>query len=411
MSPRDTQLDLRTLLCYAPPAFALGAPMFFVQFYLLKFATDVLLLAPAAVGALFAVGRFWDAVIDPVIGPWSDRTRTRLGRRRPFMLAAIPLLALSFLMLWMPPATLSPALATAWLGVGLFGFYTAFSAYGIPHMALGAELVEDHHDRSRVYGVRSAAFMLGLIPAFSGLQLVNNAQDPRGAAALVAAGAALLLAVVLLLPLRVGERADFQRRESSSSLRAIADVLSNPHARRIVAIQFIDSLGVGVLGVLGPYLAQYVLGRPDLIAALPAVYTGCLLASIPLWVMASRRFGKREVWLVAMVGGALSFGGTVAVGKHDVALLTGLLIAAGLCGGCGGSARRSSSPASSRTRSRLPSPRGRCAGCSRARRSPCCCSARSCCAGTRSTSASMRGFAPGCSRCGRLDAPADSGQS
>jgi Na+/melibiose symporter-like transporter len=285
---------------------------------------------------LFAVGRLWDAVIDPIIGPWSDRTRTSLGRRRPFMAAAIPLLALTFLMLWMPPAALSPGWATAWLAIGLFGFYTAFSAYGIPHFALGAELVEGYHDRSRVYGVRNAAFMLGLIPAFAGLQLVNNAAEPRAAAAFVALGAALVMAAALVLPLRIGERADFQRLESSGSLAAIADVLRNRHARRIVSVQFIDSLGVGVLGVLGPYLAQYVLERPDLIAALPAVYTGCLLASIPLWVMASRRFGKREVWLVAMVGAALSFGATVAVGENDVALLACLLVAAGFFGGCGG---------------------------------------------------------------------------
>jgi GPH family glycoside/pentoside/hexuronide:cation symporter len=330
------RLPLRTLLCYAPPAFALGAPLFYVQFYLLKFATDVLLLAPAAIGLLFALGRLWDATIDPIIGPWSDRTHTRLGRRRPFMAGAIPLVALTFLMLWTPPATLSPALATLWVGVGLFGFYTAFSMYGIPHFALGAELVEGYHDRSRVYGVRNAAFMLGLVPAFAGLQLVNNASDPRAAATTVAVGAALAMTAILLVPLRVGERADFQRRETSSSLRAMGDVLRNPHARRILCVQFIDSLGLGVLGVLGPYLAQYVIKRPDLIAALPGVYTGCLLASIPLWVMASRRFGKREVWLVAMVGVAISFGATVAAGENDVALIVGLLVLAGLFGGCGG---------------------------------------------------------------------------
>jgi Na+/melibiose symporter-like transporter len=336
MSPEPARLPLRTLLCYAPQAFALGAPLFFVQFFFLKFATDVLLLAPAAIGGLFAIGRLWDATVDPIIGLWSDRTRTRLGRRRPFMAAAIPLMALAFVSLWMPPAALSPGLTTAWIAVGLLGFYTAFSLYAIAHFALGAELVEDYHDRSRVYGARSACFMLGLAPAFAGLQLVNNAEDPRAAAAAVAVGAALAMAGLLLLPLRVQERAEFQRRETSGSFSAIADVLANPHARRILAVQFIDSLGLGVLGVLGPYLAQYVIERPDLIAAIPAVYTVCLLSSIPLWVMASRRFGKREVWLVAMVGVALSFGATVLVGENDVALIVCLLVAAGFFGGCGG---------------------------------------------------------------------------
>src|SRR5262245_43749305 len=114
------RVPLATLLAYAAPTFALGAPLFFVQFFFLQFATDVLLLAPAVIGAIFAVGRLWDAALDPILGTWSDRVRTRLGRRRPFMLAGIPILAGTFAVLWMPPAALAPSSTTAWLAVGLF---------------------------------------------------------------------------------------------------------------------------------------------------------------------------------------------------------------------------------------------------------------------------------------------------
>jgi GPH family glycoside/pentoside/hexuronide:cation symporter len=329
------RLPLATLLRYAPPAFALGAPLFFVQFFFLKFATDVLLLAPALIGLIFAVGRLWDAAIDPVVGLWSDRTRTRLGRRRPFMLAAIPIQVVTFLMLWIPPQGWSETATVAWLVVALFGFYLGFSFYGIPHFALGAELADDYHDRSRVYGTRSAAFMLGLIPAFAGVQLVSNADDPRTAALWIAVAGVVIITVVLAIPLGVRERPEFQSMESSSSLRSILDVLQSPNARRLLTVQFIESLGLGVLGVLGPYLAQYVLKRPDLIAALPGVYTACLLASIPLWVMASRRFGKRQMWRVSMTGVALSFGAMFFAAEH-VGPLLALLVVGGLFAGCGG---------------------------------------------------------------------------
>jgi GPH family glycoside/pentoside/hexuronide:cation symporter len=288
------------------------------------------------VGGIFAVGRLWDAALDPILGTWSDRVRTRLGRRRPFLLAGVPLLAATFLMLWMPPAALSPAWTTAWLAVALFGFYAGYSSYAIPHLALGAELTDDYHDRSRVYGTRGAAFTVGLLPAFAATQLVNNATDPRATAALVATAGALVFAIVLLVPLRVREREEFRSAEAASSFGAILDVLRNPPARRILAVQFIDSLGLGVLGVLAPYLAQYVLKRPDLIASLPAAYTVSVLASIPLWVLASRRLGKRQVWVAAMTGVALSFGATILVGENDVALLLALLVAAGLFAGCAG---------------------------------------------------------------------------
>ena len=84
------EVSLRDLGFYAGPVVGLSTTLFIVQFYFLKFATDVLLLAPAAIGLLFGAGRIWDAVSDPLAGYWSDRTRTRLGRRRPWMLVAIP---------------------------------------------------------------------------------------------------------------------------------------------------------------------------------------------------------------------------------------------------------------------------------------------------------------------------------
>jgi GPH family glycoside/pentoside/hexuronide:cation symporter len=329
------RVALPTLLAYAPAAFALGAPLFFVQFFVLKFATDVLLLAPGVVGAIFAVAKFWDAALDPIVGTFSDRLRSRMGRRRPFMLAGIPILVGSFLALWSPPLELSPGGTTIWLAISLLGFFAGFSIYSIPHFALGAELTDDHHDRSRVYGARSAAFMLGLLPAFAATQLVNNAAQPRMTAAILAGAASLVIAAVLLAPLRVREREELSRRQAASSFRAIADVLRNPHARRILSVQFIDSLGLSVLGALAPFFAQYVLRRTDLIASLPAVYTGCLLVSIPIWVFASRRFGKRPSWTLAMIGVALSFGSTIFVSADDVVLIVVLLACAGFFAGCG----------------------------------------------------------------------------
>ena len=101
------RVPLATLLSWGAPVSALAAPLLFLQFFFLKFATDVLLIAPATVGAIFAAGRLWDAISDPIVGTWSDRTNTRLGRRRPWMLVGIPLLSISMLMTWIPPGNLS----------------------------------------------------------------------------------------------------------------------------------------------------------------------------------------------------------------------------------------------------------------------------------------------------------------
>ena len=108
--PNPEHVNGRRLLAYGLPVAGFSFYLMFVQIYFLKFATDVLLLAPAAIGALFGFGRIWDAVSDPLAGTWSDRTRTRLGRRRPWMILGLPMLGFSFAMIWRPPDALSDGL-------------------------------------------------------------------------------------------------------------------------------------------------------------------------------------------------------------------------------------------------------------------------------------------------------------
>jgi Na+/melibiose symporter-like transporter len=331
------RVETGTVLAYGPPVFAISALLFFIQFFFLKFATDVLLLAPGLIGLIFAAGRAWDAVSDPIVGTWSDRTRNRLGRRRPWMLAGIPLIALTFAMIWIPPESLGSGALTIWSAVALFGFYTAFTVYMIPHSSLGAELSTDHHERSRIFGVRHASFTIGMMLAFGGMQFVMNAENQRTAAAWLTISVIIVASLVLLVPpMFIRERPEYQGRGASRPLNALADVLRNRHARLLLLVLFIEMTGAGVLGILSPYVIQYVLKRPDLIGPLPAVFVVCSVASIPFWVRASQRFGKRDIWLVAMIGFGLSFGSTFFVGEGDVALMCALLVAAGISSGCGG---------------------------------------------------------------------------
>ena len=335
--PAETRIPIGTVLTYGLPTFGLAGLLFFVQLYFLNYATDVLLLAPATVGTLFALGRLWDAVSDPMVGIWSDRTRSRLGRRRPWMFAAVPAVVPTFIMLWSAPHSLDTGLLTVWVAVALFGFFTALTAWFIPHQSLGAELTDDHHDRSRVFGVRHVAFMLGIFFAFGSMQYVTNADDPREAAGTLALFAALVACPILLIPpLFLRERPEYQGRGATSSSHAFRDLLQNPHARLLLLVWFIEMMGLGVQGVLAPYVMIYILKRPDLIGVIPAFYIFATIASVPLWVWLSRQFGKRNVWVVAMFGTAFSFGLMFFVGEGELVFLSVLLIAAGLGSGCGG---------------------------------------------------------------------------
>ena len=82
------RLPLSQIVAYALPMAGFSAATMTLSLYLLKYSADVLLIPPAAMGLIFMVGRVWDAVTDPLAGQLSDRTSTRWGRRRPWMMAA-----------------------------------------------------------------------------------------------------------------------------------------------------------------------------------------------------------------------------------------------------------------------------------------------------------------------------------
>ncbi|MGH0035056.1 MAG: MFS transporter [Myxococcota bacterium] len=332
----DDRVPLSSLVAYGPPVFALSSLLFFVQFYFLKFATDVLLLAPAAVGVVFALGRVWDAVSDPIVGTWSDRTRTRFGRRRPWMMAGVPLLALCFGFVWVQPEALGPGGRMAWSMLALFAFYSAYTVYAVPHQSLGAELTSSHHERSRVFGLYAVFFTLGVLTAFGAIQYVNNAGSPRQAAAWVSAGAALLAVGVLSWPpALLRERSEFQGRGGDQPLQAMKDVLANPHARLLLVAQFTQLLGASVIGILSPYLFEYVLDRTDLIAVLPGAFVVSSMAAVPAWVWLSRRIGKRVTWQIAMVTFGVAVGSFFFIDVGRIDILTVQLVVAGAASGCG----------------------------------------------------------------------------
>jgi GPH family glycoside/pentoside/hexuronide:cation symporter len=325
------------LLAYGVPVLGVSYMLFFLQFYFLKFATDVLLLSPAIVGVLFSVAKLWDGINGPLIGSFSDRSRSRFGRRRPFLFAALPLLVVGFVMLWTTPRALAGNAQIAWIAVALFVFYTAFDLYTLPHAALGAELSRDPHQRTRLFAVRQMSFTVGMLLAFGAIQVAMNAEDPRAIAAELAIPAALVAVVMLAItPLVLREPVVEGGSGGRGLLPALRDVVSTRPARLLLLVHFVESAGVGAVGTMAPYVSEYLLQRPDVVGLLPAAYVISAVVSIPIWVRISRRFGKRDTWLAAMVLAAGAFAGIWFIGAGDVVLATSLLAVAGCAMGCGG---------------------------------------------------------------------------
>ena len=325
------------IAAYCLPTVAVNFSLVLTMAYVAKYATDVLLIAPATMGLIFGLSRIWDAVTDPAIGYWSDRTRARMGRRRVWILAAGLPIALFGVALWAPPLALEGSALTAWFAIAFLAYMTAMTVFAVPHMALGAELSLVPHERTRIFGLRHGVATLGSALALvGGTTLLIRAEDPRATALwlFAAIGAFCLLSTTVAAAL-LRERSEYHGRGGRNPYHAFRDVLRNPHGRLLVVMYFIEHMGTGATAVLSPYILHYVIGRPDGLGLVYAFYTASILLTIPVWVALSKRFGKKRAWLGGMLVAIVGYFTLFFVGEGTLALMCAVVCLTGAASSAG----------------------------------------------------------------------------
>jgi GPH family glycoside/pentoside/hexuronide:cation symporter len=158
---------------------------------------------PALVGLLGAIPRLTDAFTDPLMGYISDHTRSRWGRRRPYVFIGAISSAIVFALLWQLPGGKSEAFYFWYFLAGSIIFYLAYTVYATPWVALGYELTPDYHERTRLMGVQNFIGQLAYVVAPWFLWIMQNLawwDDMRQGAAGLAVGIALFTAAVGILP-------------------------------------------------------------------------------------------------------------------------------------------------------------------------------------------------------------------
>ena len=313
----------------------------------MKFSTDVLLIAPAVMGVIFSISRIWDAVSDPIAGYLSDRTTFKFGRRRTWMLISFIPISFGFLAVFSPPESMQGQSLDLWMMIAILSFYSAITLLNVPHMALGAELSEDYHERTRLFGVRHIGFTLGSILALVSMSLLiseeNNPDgDVRqlaGSLAFYAIGAMSLMIFFAVSKLK--ENPEFQNRVNKNPFKAFRDVWINPHAKILIIVLFIENLGGAVIGVLTLYVTQYIVEAPAWAPLIIFAYMLPSALSVPLWIPLSRRFGKIRLWVFSLAFTGISFGGIFIIPFLDsvtdrlIVMFIGAALG-GMAAGCGG---------------------------------------------------------------------------
>jgi GPH family glycoside/pentoside/hexuronide:cation symporter len=283
--------------------FDLGGNLFFTAlgFWSLNYLTDTAGLAAALAGFAVMIGKIWDAVTDPVMGYLSDRTRSRWGRRRPYLLfGALP----TFLAMWLfftCPEIENPALLTLWAVLTLMLLNTANTAINVPYGSLTPELTDDYHERTSLNGYRFGCAVFGTIIGAAAVKPIVDA-FPTRRAGFSAAGAilgAIIAGASLITFFGTKEKkhapADFPTEGFFSTYRM---VFSNRPYVILLATYALHLMGITFLQGILVYYTKYIYHREDITTPAMVILLLVAMVFIPVSVLVSKRIGKKRTYQI-----------------------------------------------------------------------------------------------------------------
>lgn len=300
------EVPVRKKVIFSIAEAAIGMKNASLNQFLLFFYADVVKLAPALVGAAIAASRFWDALTDPVMGYVSDTTRTRWGRRRPFVIGAAVPLGLSYGALFMPPRGWGDNAVFFYLLLTYGLLFTVFTVFATPYFAWGAELVRDYHERTVLVQMRGLfAIVGGIIGAATPIWIAGRFGDQRtGFAVMAAVMGALITAAALASGIGIRETPP-PARPRRPSLQHFFTGMRQTAANRAFAMVFITFCLMTLAGAIAQsvhlILIKYWLAMYDFFPALALVFALSAAVSFPLWLKLSQRIGKRRALLCALL--------------------------------------------------------------------------------------------------------------
>ncbi len=278
-------------------------------------------------GAILIVPRLWDALSDPIIGHLSDNTRTRWGRRRPYLLLGGIAVAVSFVVIWwipkgelvhswFPTDSGFQAFQLVYILISLLIFFTAVNIFEIPHGALGMEMTTDYHERTRLFSAKSFVgnlfamstpwlFALASMEIFKGPG--GNEMDGMRYVSILIAAVLIPLSFWWFLKLR---EPGFKKVESQEKTPFWTDMKRTANNRNFIMLTltiFTLAMGFNFVSLLGSYIPIFYIYGGDKVAGATLLgingtvwaITG-VLAVFPLnWI--SPRLGKRKTLTIAII--------------------------------------------------------------------------------------------------------------
>ena len=281
-----------------------------VGFWLLFFYTDVYGISAAAAGTIMLVARFWDMAIDPIIGVVSDRTNTRWGKFRPYILfGAIPYAILAILTFTTP--NFGELGKIIYAGATYVLLMTAYATINLPYSALGAVMTDDTYERA---GLNTYRFIAGFSGQFivTGLALTlakffGNGNKAQGFQYTVFLFAALSLVFFFITFQTTKERVQPPREQKNSLKEDLANLFKNQAWVILALVGIISFIMFAMQNAAIAYYFKYYLGKEDNVQLFNVVGTVALIVALPLSKPLAKRFGNKNVFIGSSLISGLFF--------------------------------------------------------------------------------------------------------
>jgi sugar (glycoside-pentoside-hexuronide) transporter len=305
-----------------------------ISFYYLIFLTDVVRLNPALAGTVILISKVYDAITDPFEGLIADRTRTRLGRRRPYLLAGIPLVFLSFLALFYPVDFDQEMQRFIFVIFSYLFFSTVVSIVMLNYNALQAEMTLDYDERTslssmRIFFSTFASILAALLP----LEIVDMFPNVRqGYVAMGLSFGALFALPFIFTVWAARERPEFQRPPQKFDWR---QAFIEPFKMRTfvyaLMMYLLAFVAIDTVSSIVVYYMKYYLGRGDEASYVNGTLLVAQVLALPFYAWLSKRTNKRRgyivgavIWMVAMLLSFLIVPGGPAFAVYVFATVVGI---------------------------------------------------------------------------------------
>lgn len=319
-------------MAYSSLALPLAALTMPVYIFLPTYYAQDLGLGFSLVGLTLLAARLLDVISDPVIGILGDKTRSEIGRRKIWILGgALPTIAGTWLLMIpvIPVQDLTGALY-------LFGssalLYIGWTCMILSFQAWGAELSENYDERSRISAWREGLTVGGILGtlallAFLGL---SSKQDAADALNVITWLVVVLIPVTVFLALRYVPEPQEKQGRKITFAAGLKILWANRPFRILAASYLVNSMANGLPATLFILYVHHVLNMPQYTNALLFLYFLCGFLAVPLWLKLSYRFGKHQVWSIAMLWACLFFAFVPFIGTQDIGFYTAIVVLTGL---------------------------------------------------------------------------------